>query len=199
MAETPLQFWFEFASPYTYIAAERIEKLAASTSITVAWEPFLLGPVLQALGSKPPAEAQPWKVPYMWRDIERLCGKYNLPVRAPSKHPRFALLAARTALVALREDWGADFIRRIFRANFAEDRDIADKQVITDILLSMNQSPESILDRATSDTVKLQLREQTETAEQRGIFGSPTFIIQDEIFWGQDRLEDALAWAADAA
>jgi len=196
MAETPLQFWFEFASPYTYIATERIEALAAGAGVAVVWKPFLLGPVLQALGTKPPAEAQPWKVPYLWRDIERLCEKYGLPVQPPGTHPRFTLLAARVALVGLSEDWGVDFVKAVFRANFAENRDIADKAVISGILRTLDQPAEAVLARATSPEVKQQLRRQTEQAKQLGIFGSPTFLVGNEMFWGQDRLEDAIAWAA---
>lgn len=196
MAEPSLQFWFEFASPYTYIAAERIEALAEKAGVTVTWKPFLLGPVFHALGTKPPAESQPWKVPYIWRDIERLSEKYGLPVHPPSKHPRFTLLAARVALVGLSGDWGVDFVKKVFRANFTEDRDIADKKVIGEILHSLGQPAEAVLAHATSPDIKQQLRQQTEQAIQLGIFGSPTFLVGDEMFWGQDRLEDAIAWAA---
>ncbi len=198
MSARALDFWFEFASPYTYIAVFRIEPLAAAAGITIRWRPFLLGPVLKHHGSGPMMVEQPWKVAYWLRDLERLCEKYGLPCRYPSAQP-FSLLAARIALVGLEQGWGVEFIKAVFHAEFGVGNDIASKQILAPILETLGLDVEGMFAAATTNTIKQQLREQTSRATELGIFGSPTFFTQDgEMFWGQDRLEDALAWATGA-
>ena len=198
MAAPALDFWFEFASPYTYIAVSRIESLATEAGVSIHWKPFLLGPVLKHHGSKPMILEQPWKVAYWLRDFERLCGKYGLSCHYPSRQP-FSLLAARIALVGLERGWGIEFIKAVFHAEFGEGKDIASKHVLAPMLEALGLDAEETFAVATSNTIKQQLREQTSRAIERGVFGSPTFYTQDgEMFWGQDRLEDALAWATGA-
>ena len=126
----PMEFWFEFASTYSYVAALRIEEAAAARGIAIEWKPFLLGPIFQRQGwNDSPFNLYPARGLYMWRDIERLCRKHRLPFRRPSQFPRNSLLAARVACVARRE-WLPEFARAVYRANFAEDRDIGRQEVI---------------------------------------------------------------------
>ena len=114
----------------------------------------------------------------------------------PVEFPQQTLLASRVALVALSEDWGEDFCRAVYRAEFAEGRNIAEPFVIADILNRLGQSPEDVLEEARGDAIKNALRGQTEEAQRLGIFGAPSFITGDgELFWGNDRLEAALEWA----
>jgi 2-hydroxychromene-2-carboxylate isomerase len=195
-----LLFWYEFASTYSYPAALRIGAVAARAGVTIEWRPFLLGPILARQGlSDSPFNIQPAKGRYMWRDIERICAAEALPLRRPSVFPRNGLLAARVALIAGEEGWCAEFTRAVYRANFAEDREIADPAVIGAILQSLGREPAPVLDRAGSTAIKERLRAQTEDAMARGIFGAPSFTIGDELFWGNDRLEEAIEWAKKAA
>jgi 2-hydroxychromene-2-carboxylate isomerase len=190
-----LEFWFEFASTYSYPAAFRIERLASAAGAPVEWRPFLLGPIFQSQGWKDsPFNLYPVKGRYMWRDLERLCTRGGLPLRRPSQFPRNGLLPARVACLGSMEHWCADFTRRIYHANFAEDLDISDPAVVASILETVGVSPGDILARAQSVENKDRLRRQTEEAMRRGIFGAPSFVAGEELFWGNDRLEQALEW-----
>ncbi|HEV2547524.1 MAG TPA: 2-hydroxychromene-2-carboxylate isomerase [Stellaceae bacterium] len=195
-----LVFWYEFASTYSYPAAMRIERLATAAGVAVEWRPFLLGPIFQQQGWRDsPFNLYPAKGRYMWRDLERLCAVEHLPLRRPSVFPRNGLLAARVASIARDEGWCEDFSRAVYHANFAEDREIADAAVIGDIIRSLDRDSAPVLERAGSAANKDRLRVQTDDAMARGIFGAPSFTIGDELFWGNDRLEQAIAWAKKAS
>jgi len=196
----PLQFWFEFASTYSYVAALRIEQACASANVPLIWKPFLLGPIFsQQLGiTDSPFNANPVRGRYMWRDLERLCAKYDLPWRRPSVFPRNSVLAARVACAGVNEGWGPEFVRAAFRANFAEDRDIADPATLSGLLAELGIEPAPTLERAVSPEVRSQLRGNTTEAMQIGIFGAPNFLVSGDLFFGQDRLEDAVEWALKA-
>jgi len=130
----------------------------------------------------------------MWRDITRLSEKYQIPFKRPSQFPRNGLLASRIALAFESESWVPEFIRGVFSANFVEDKDIADEEVISSILNSLGLDAVSIIAQAKSQKSKDKLRAQTQLATDKGIFGAPSFVIGEEIFWGNDRLEDAFLW-----
>ena len=191
-----MQFWFELGSTYSYLAAARLQNLAADAGIAIEWKPFLLGPIFRSQGwNDSPFNLYPAKGRYMWRDMERLCAKYDLPWRRPSQFPRNGLLAARLATLVADQPWVGSFVAAVYRANFAEDRDIAEPAVVVDIVETLGQPAQRLLEEAQAAANKEHLRQQTEEASARGIFGAPTFAVGSEIFWGHDRLEDALAWA----
>jgi 2-hydroxychromene-2-carboxylate isomerase len=190
-----IEFWFEFASTYSYPAALRIEPLARRHGIEVEWYPFLLGPIFKRQGwNDSPFNLYPAQGRYRWRDLERLCDDLGLPFKRPSQFPRNGLLTARTAAWFEGEPWLPDFVRAVYTANFADDRDIADPTVVSLLLESVGQSP-ARLTAAQSAAAKAKLRIQTERAMAGGIFGAPSFRVGEELFWGNDRLEPALAWA----
>ena len=192
----PFEFWFEFASTYSYPAALRVGPEAAAAGVPVTWNAFLLGPIFAAQGwTDSPFNIYPIKGSYMWRDLERLCSKYGLPLRKPSQFPRSGLLAARVASIGAGEPWLPEFVRAVYRANFAEDRDIATADVVLGILGDLGLSGRDVLGAAQAPLNKDRLRETTTRAQALGIFGAPSFVVGSELFWGQDRLTDALAWA----
>jgi 2-hydroxychromene-2-carboxylate isomerase len=192
-----LDFWFDFASTYSYPAAMRIRRLADEASIAVRFRPFLLGPIFKAQGwTTSPFNLFAAKGSNMWRDLERICADAGLPFRRPEPFPQNSVLAARVALVGLARTWGEAFCVAVFEAQFGEGRSIADADAIADILLRLDVAPKEALAAATSDDNKLSLRAQTEQAQRLGVFGAPAFIAADgELFWGNDRLERALLWA----
>lgn len=194
---TVLDFWFDFASTYSYPAAMRIGALSAEAGVAVRFRPFLLGPIFKAHGwDNSPFNVYPAKGRYMWRDLERLCEQFSLPFRRPHSFPQNSLLAARVALVGLEQEWGVEFCRQVFHAEFGEGRRIDDPSQVADVMRGLHVAPRPVFDRAQSEDVKLRLRAQTAEAESLGIFGAPTFATADgELFWGNDRLEQALAWA----
>ncbi|MFL5310121.1 MAG: 2-hydroxychromene-2-carboxylate isomerase [Myxococcales bacterium] len=199
-AGSGIDFFFEFASTYSYVAAMRIEEECARARVPVRFRPFLLGPIFtEQLGIQDsPFNVQPARGRYMWRDLERLCNKHGLEWRKPSAFPRRSILAARAACALHGDARQGDCIRALFRANFAEDRDIADPAVVADALRGCGVDAEAVLARASSPEVKAALRANTERARASGIFGAPNCLVGSELFFGQDRIDDAIAWATSS-
>lgn len=192
-----LEFWFDFASSYSYIAALRIEGLCLAAGVGLAWKPFLLGPIFALQGwNDSHFNLNPRRGAYMWRDIERLAAKFGLPFRHPSVFPRASTAAARIACSIADEPWAGAFIRRVFVANFSDDVDIADPGVLSRFLADLGQPAEEVAERASSELRGL-LRANTERAIDIGIFGAPNCIANGELFWGEESLEDAICWLKD--
>lgn len=189
-----LEVWFDFASTYSYLAIDRLVHGSSFAGTPIAWRPFLLGPVFQELGwNDSPFNLQKAKGAYMWRDLERQCARFGIPYRRPSQFPRNGLLAARTTLAGGGAPWVEAFIGGVFRVNFSSDRDIADPVVIEEVLDRAGcPDPAGLLAAASSAAMKLRLREQTTEAMTRGIFGAPSLMVGAELFWGSDRLEQAV-------
>ena len=190
-----MEFWFEFGSTYSYPATFRVEEAAGSAGVELTWRPFLLGPIFKEQGwNDSPFNLYPAKGRYMWRDLERICAELQIPLRRPSVFPRNGLLAARVACRFENESWLPEFVRRVYLANFAYDRDISERAEIVSILEGLDLRSD-LLTAAESPESKEKLRAQTDRAEALGIFGAPTFVSENEIFWGSDRLQTAISWA----
>lgn len=198
MTRPAIDFWYDFASTYSYVAAMRIDGLAETAGVTVRWRPVLLGPIFQAQGwNNSPFNIYPAKGRNMVRDMERLCDELGIGFRLPGPFPQNSLLAARLALAGLDEGWGEAFSRAVYSAEFADGLVISEPSVLSDLLRRLGQSPDTAFAKAQSDAIKTKLRDQTTEAQQRGIYGAPNFTTEDgELFWGNDRLEQALRWAA---
>lgn len=196
-AEPTIDFWFDFASTYSYPACQRVPALAADAGVAIRYRPFLLGPIFKAQGwDTSPFNIYESKGRYMWRDLERLCADLSIPFRKPAVFPQNSLLAARIALAGEGEAWHDPFCQAVFRAEFGEGRRIDDIAVIGELLAEIGAPTHSALDLAHSDPIKVKLRTQTEQAGRLGVFGAPSFVTSDgELFWGNDRLEKAIAWA----
>jgi 2-hydroxychromene-2-carboxylate isomerase len=193
---TPIEFWFEFASNYSYLSVMRIEQEAARLGVPILWRPFLLGPIFQSFGwSTSPFVVQTWKIGYVWRDMERECRKYGLAWNRPTTFPRASLLPARVALIGAEQPWMSEYCRRVMQSNFVSDRDIDSPACVTEVLQHLGLPAHEIIGEAQQEANKLRLRSQTDTAKSKGIFGAPTFFVGEEMFWGNDRLDDALACA----
>ncbi|MDN3519732.1 2-hydroxychromene-2-carboxylate isomerase [Aquisalimonas lutea] len=192
-----VQFWFEFGSTYTYLSVARLRSLAEAEGVAVEWKPFLLMPLLVEQGlENGPFLPFPNKLAYMWRDLERRAAEHGIPYRRPEKYPPDEVLtSARLALLGSAEGWSSTFTEAAFALHWTEGCIIGTEENIHGALMRAGQDPDTALARARSAENKAALKEQTEQARQRGIFGSPTFIAGDELFWGDDRLEQALNWA----
>ncbi|MGO9543349.1 MAG: 2-hydroxychromene-2-carboxylate isomerase [Rhodomicrobium sp.] len=191
-----LTFWFEFASTYSYLSAMRIEEMAGRAGVEIEWKPFLLGPIFKAQGwDTSPFDLYPAKGRYMVRDIERIAGMRALTFRLPDPFPQNGLAAARLALVGLEQGWGPAFIEGVYNAEFAQGRNIASRDTLAAGLQSAGADVEAAFARAGTPEIKAKLRANTEDAQAAGIFGAPSFTTgSGEQFWGDDRLEQALAW-----
>jgi 2-hydroxychromene-2-carboxylate isomerase len=193
-----IEFWFEFASNYSYLSVMRIEDAARQCGVRISWKPFLLGPIFRELGFETSTFVlQKEKGLYVWRDMARQCRKYGLRWTPPSTFPRPGVLPARIALLGAEQPWIGAFCRQVMELNFALDRDINQPDRIAGILTELGLPAVDILDRAQAEPTKNLLREQTGAARAKGIFGAPTFFVGTEMFWGNDRLEDALAFASE--
>jgi len=192
-----LDFWFDFGSNYSYLSMMRIEDEAARRHVRVRWQPFLLGPIFRSFGwASSPFALQKEKGDYTWKDMARQCRRYGLPWQRPTQFPRAAVLPLRIALVGAAQPWMGEFCRRTMSMNFAEDRDIDSPQAMRDLLAALDLPAHRIIEEALSDANKARLRRQTEIAVEKGIFGAPTFLAGDEMFWGNDRLDEAMAFCS---
>jgi 2-hydroxychromene-2-carboxylate isomerase len=191
-----IDFWFEFASTYSFLAAERIDGLARDRGVDVRWRPFLLGPIFKAQGwTTSPFLIHEAKGRYMWRDMERWCDRLGLPLARPEPFPQNGMLAARIA-VALPDEARPAFTRAVFRREFCEGRSIDDEAMLAQLVRGIDVEQEPAVWAARTDIVKHALRRNTEEAKALGIFGAPTLVTSGgEMFWGNDRLEEALDWA----
>lgn len=200
MSDAAIEYWFDFASPYSYLSTAHIDVLARSRGLRVLWRPLLLGPVFRAAGWQgSPFLQQPAKLAWMWTDLERQCARHGLPWRKPSQFPRSSLLPARIALAHSDAPWIARFCVQVFELNFVQDADIDDPAAIHALLTGLGLQAETVITRAQSPEVKQALREQTEQGTRRGLFGAPSFFVGESLYWGNDQLEDALDAAADPA
>ncbi|MGU3540116.1 DsbA family protein [Methylobacterium sp. A54F] len=200
MARQPtLEFWYEFASTYSYLSAMRIEDLAAAAGVEIRWRPFLLGPIFAAQGwTTSPFNLYPAKGRNMWRDLEREAARLGLPpVTRPDPFPQNSLSATRAAIYGADHGWHVAFSKAAFAASFARGQSIAEPAAVTGILDTLGLDGTQILRAASAEPSKSRLRVAGEEARSRGVYGAPTFLTEDgELFWGNDRLEQALAWAA---
>ena len=192
-----MECWFEFGSNYSYLSVMRIEHEATRRHVPIVWRPFLLGPIFQSLGwNNSPFVLQEAKGNYVWQDMARQCRKYSLPWHRPSQFPRRSLLPTRVALLGEEQPWMGAYCRRIMRMNFVEDRDIDTPEAVGEALVELGLPVDQLLREAQEDAIKQRLRERTELARARGIFGAPTFFVDNAMYWGNDRLDDALESAA---
>ena len=194
MTRPSIEFWFEFASTYSYLSAMRLPDAARGAGLEVVWRPFLLGPILAEQGwSGSPFSVLPAKGAYMWRDVERRAARLGLGFRRPDPFPQNGLLAARVATAALGAEAEAAvaFVQKVYLAQFDAGRDISDPAVIAECASAAGLS-DGALEAAQDPGTKQALRESTEEARGRGMFGAPSFTVRGELFWGDDRLEDAL-------
>ena len=193
-----IEFWFEFGSNYSYLSVMRIENEARRRGVRIVWKPFLLGPIFRALGMEnSPFVLQKEKGAYVWRDMARQCRKYGLRWVQPSTFPRLGVLPSRIALLGAAEPWIGAFCCRVMELNFVLDQDINQPERMAPILTELGLPAVDILDQAQSEPAKTRLRAQTDEARARGIFGAPTFFVGSEMFWGNDRLDDALLFASN--
>ena len=192
-----IEFWFDFSSPYSYLAAEKIDALAASYQRIVHWRPVLLGAVFQVTNAAPLVNL-PLKGNYSVRDFSRSARYLNLPFTMPSKFPLPTQLAARTYYWLCERDVGMahDFARAIFRALFVHDRDISDLAVVCDVAASMGLDADTVSLAVAQPEVKARLKNETDAAILKGVFGAPFFMVGDEPFWGVDRLPQLEKWLA---
>ncbi len=194
MANTSIDFWFTMGSTYTYLTVMRLEAVEREAGITFNWRPFHLLTILTEMKHVPFAD-KPAKSAYMWRDIERRAGMYGFSVRVPAPYPaRHSILANQVALLGMQEGWGRSFVREAYRQWFELGHETGSEPNVSTSLRAIGQDPSRVLPLSAGDAVTKALTRETDAARSLGFFGSPIFVVGGELFWGDDRLEDAVSW-----
>ena len=195
MADDHIDFWFTMGSTYSYLSVMRLPDIERSSGIRVRWRPFHLLVILQEMNHVPFAD-KPTKAAYMWRDIERRAAMYGIPVSLPAPYPvKNSMLANLVAMIGMQKGWGVDFIRAAYRRWFQLGQETGSEPNVLESLRDIGQDPAQVLASADSDSARAALLAETRLAKERGIFGSPTFVVGRELFWGDDRLADAISWS----
>lgn len=188
-----LEFWLEYASTYSYLSVARIGKLADERGIEIVWQPFWLYPVREQQGLPMPFPEGSAREKYMWQDLERRAKSMGIPYRRPEVYPFNSVAIGRIALVGAREGWCRAFTQEAFRLHWTQGVLMNTPQNVAAALLAAGQDTDRVQALANSPEIKEAFKQQAAGAAQRGIFGSPSFVVNGELFWGDDRLEDALA------
>lgn len=190
-----LDFFYFFGSLYAYLSVMRIDKLAREHGVSVRWRPFNVRTVMAE--NNIALRTQTAKVKYMWRDIERRAARHGVPfVAAPAWPTDPELLANRIAIVASRDGWCEDYTRASFRAWYLDAMALGSRECLAHVLRPLGRDVDATIAAADAPAIADALAAQTDAARSFGIFGSPAFVADGEMFWGDDRLEEAIAWAA---
>lgn len=191
----PIDFWYSIGSTYTYLTVMRLEEYCKAEGVAVTWRPFNVRAIMIEQNNVP-FKDKPVKTGYMWRDIERRAALYDLPVKVPAPYPlEHLVLANQVALLGMQEGWGRAFTEASYRRWFVDGQPAGSEPNLSESLKQAGQNPEETVDRATSPSAVAALERETETCKAMGVFGSPSFVVGDEVFWGDDRLDDAVKWA----
>lgn len=191
----PIEFWFDFSSPYGYIASTQIDDIADEHDRSVVWRPFLLGPVMKASGGAPLANF-PMKFDYLKKDVERFARLYGIDFTLPDPFPIGPVAASRAFYWLERQDAekAKTFAAVLYDAYFGKGRDIGQADVVLDVAAKMGIDRAAMEEGIGSQDIKDALRAICDQAVERGIFGSPWIIVDGESFWGADRLWMVEEW-----
>jgi 2-hydroxychromene-2-carboxylate isomerase len=193
----PLDFYFEFASPYGYLASTQIDTLAARHGRTVAWRPIMLGAAFKETGARPLTQT-PLKGPYLLHDVPRFARLLGVPLTLPPVMPMNSLAASR-ACVWLDQDDPArakSLAKALLRAHWGEGRDLGAPEAVAEVAAGLDIDRTALLAAVADQRIKDRLKERTQAAIERGVFGSPFIFVDGEPFWGADRLPHVEAWLA---
>ncbi len=191
-----IEFWFSIGSTYTYLSVTRLAEVAEKTGASFSWQPFSVRKIMREMDNIPFPPSKKVKVDYMWRDLERRASGYGFSANVPAPYPLQELdLANRVAVLAMQEGWCEEYVRKTYTRWFIEGHEAGGDLNITQTLSEIGQDKSRVLELASSPNLEAAYSNQTESAKRAGIFGSPSFIVDGELFWGDDRLEDAINWA----
>jgi 2-hydroxychromene-2-carboxylate isomerase len=189
-----IDFWFSIGSTYTYLTVSRLDQVAAANGVRFRWRPFGLRAILQEMDNVPFA-TKPIKLSYMWRDVERRASLYGLPIRVPAPYPLEEFdLANRVAIAGQQEGWCAAYVRAAYRRWFQNGLEAGSEPNLSESLAEAGQDPARVIALARSDAIGEAYLAATQDARRLKIFGAPSFVTRGEVFWGDDRLEDAIEW-----
>lgn len=189
-----MDFYFFIGSTYSHLSVMRAESQATQAGVELVWRPFSVRTLMREQNNIPFA-TKPIKMKYMWRDVERRAARFGVPFDGVPPYPIDPNeLANHVATLAALEGWCKDFTQAAYRKWFLDKQDPGSPEALRAVLQALGRDAEQCIRRASDADVQQAYAAATDRARQLGLFGSPTFVVGDEIFWGDDRLEDALAW-----
>ena len=191
----PIEFYFDFSSPYGYLASERIDAIVARHGRDVTWRPYLMGVAMKVTGSSPLVD-RPMMGAYSRHDMVRSARRLQVPLRFPEPFPIATVAACRAVYWMERIDPGRakPLARALYRAYFADGRNISEPDVVADVATGSGADRDALLAGIQEPAIKDRLKEVTSDAIERGIFGSPFFVVDGEPFWGHDRMDEVGRW-----
>jgi 2-hydroxychromene-2-carboxylate isomerase len=193
MPTGPVDFWFSIGSLYTYLSVMRIDRIEELDHVTFRWRPFNVRAIMIEMDNRP--TSKPVKAAYMWRDLERRAAKQHIDFHGRPPYPLKAFdLANRIAVVAADEGWCDDYARATYSRWFGLHEEAGSEPNLSNALREIGQDPARVLALAQSGEIGRAYDAATDEARKLGIFGAPTFVVNGELFWGDDRLEDAVRW-----
>ena len=191
-----IEFWFSIGSTYTYLSVTRILDVEENFQVKFIWKPFSVRKIMKEMDNVPFPPNKKNKVDYMWRDIERRAKFYGFFANVPVPYPLTEFdLANKIAILGLKEGWGIEYVRLTYKRWFQEGKEPAVEPNISEIFKLLNLDHEKTMNEANAEPINNMYEANTNLARQKKIFGSPTFIYEDENFWGDDRMEDSIKWA----
>ena len=191
-----IEFWFSIGSTYSYLSVTRLPQVARETGASFSWQPFSVRSIMREMDNVPFPPSKQAKVDYMWRDIERRAQSYGFAAKVPAPYPLQEFdLANRVAVLAMQEGWCEDYVQATYRRWFVDGLEAGSEPNLSQSLAEVGQDTARVVERADDLDIEAAYVEQTDRAQRAGIFGSPSFIVDGEEFWGDDRLEDAITWA----
>ena len=191
-----VNFWFSIGSTYTYLTITRILEVEKKHGVKFNWKPFSVRAIMKEMNNIPFPKEKKNKVDYMWRDIERRAEGYGFFAKTPVPYPLTQFdLANKLAIVGLKEGWGIDYIKLTYKRWFQEGKEPATEPNISEICSELNLEKDKVINIANSDEITKEFLANTDSARNNKVFGSPSFIVNSEIFWGDDRMEDAITWS----
>ena len=190
-----IDFYFSIGSTYTYLSVTRINDVEKQYGVKFNWKPFSVRAIMKEMNNIPFPKDKINKVNYMWRDIERRAESYGFFAKTPVPYPLSEFdLANQIAILGLDIGWGIDYIRLTYKKWFQETKEPAIEPSISEICNELNLNKDEIISLAKSEKIINKYKSNTDSARNNKVFGSPSFIVNNEIFWGDDRMEDAIKW-----
>tara|TARA_B100000676_G_scaffold161909_1_gene159296 strand:- start:182 stop:772 length:591 start_codon:yes stop_codon:yes gene_type:complete len=191
-----IDFFFSIGSTYTYLSVTRILEVEKKNQVKFNWKPFSVRAIMKEMNNIPFPKEKLNKVNYMWRDIERRAQGYGFFAKTPVPYPLSEFdLANQIAILGLKKGWGIDYVRLSYKKWFQEGKEPAVDPSISEICKELEINKDEIISQANSKEIIKNYNLNTNLARDKKIFGSPTFIVEKEIFWGDDRMEDAINWS----
>ena len=191
-----IDFYFSIGSTYTYLSVTRILDVEKKHGVKINWKPFSVRIIMNEMNNHPFPPDKKNKVDYMWRDIERRAERYGFFAKTPVPYPLSEFdLANKLAILGLKEDWGIDYVRLTYKRWFQEGREPATEPNLSEIFQELKIDKKKVMENVIKDEIENQYQQNTSNARDSKVFGSPTFVVGKEIFWGDDRMEDSISWS----